>query len=241
MVRQWGGAEPHAARRVLSVRGEAHRSAWSEHHASCCVISVARRASLASSEDHASIQHVLRHRSPSPLRVARRIVSDRVRTTLSIPHVLVIPMRALLTLAALSLLACSSQETPEQQIRKVLDEGAAALEARDADRVAATLSDNYKDGNGRDKQRLKGLAFFALQQGPVLVSMQTVTIALDGKDKANVSMKALALQGSDTLKTAKDLLPTNARSFDLKLAMAKESGDWRVAAIEGINVGGGFE
>lgn len=150
-------------------------------------------------------------------------------------------MRLLLTLAVLSLLACSPQETPEQQIRKVLDEGAAALEARDADRAAATLSDSYKDGSGRDKRKLKGLAFFALQQGPVLVSMQTVSIVLDGKDKANVSMKVLAIQGSDTLKTAKDLLPTNARSFDLSLAMAKEGSVWKVASIEGINVGGGFD
>src|SRR5687767_15863786 len=95
---------------------------------------------------------------------------------------------------AFALVACSPKETPEQQIRKVLDEGAAALEARDSDRAAKTLSDSYKDTAGRDKQKLKGLAFFALQQGPVLVSMQTVDIQLDGKDKANVSMKVLAIQ-----------------------------------------------
>lgn len=143
--------------------------------------------------------------------------------------------------AVLSISACSPKETPEQQIRKVLDEGAAALEARDSDRAAETLSDSYKDSAGRDKSKLKGLTFFALQQGPVLVSMQTVDIQLDGKDKANVSMKVLAIQGSATLKTAKDLLPTNARSFDLKIAMAKEGSDWRVASIDGIHVGGGFD
>lgn len=148
-------------------------------------------------------------------------------------------MRILL-LAALALAACSPKETPEQQIRKVLDEGAAALEARDSDRAAKTLSDAYKDSAGRDKSKLKGLTFFALQQGPVLVSMQTVDIQLDGKEKANVSMKVLAIQGSATLKSAKDLLPTNARSFDLKIAMVKE-GEWKVASIEGINVGGGFD
>jgi hypothetical protein len=144
---------------------------------------------------------------------------------------------------ALALSACTAKETPEQQIRKVLDEGAAALEARDSDAAAKMLSDAYKDDAGRDKQKLKGLAFFALQQGPVLVSMQTVDIQLDAtnKEKASVSMKVLAIQGSATLKTAKDLLPTNARSFDLKLAMVKEGSDWKVASIDGINVGGAFE
>lgn len=150
-------------------------------------------------------------------------------------------MRTLVALAVFSIAACSPKETPEQEIRKVLDEGAAALEARDSDRAAKTLSETYKDSSGRDKQKLKGLAFFALQQGPVLVSMQAVDTQLDGKDKANVSMKVLAIQGSATLKSAKDLLPTNARSFDLKIAMVREDGDWKVASIEGINVGGGFD
>lgn len=147
----------------------------------------------------------------------------------------------LLATLGLALSSCSPKETPEQQIRKVLDEGAAALEARDSDRAAKTLSDAYKDSAGRDKSKLKGLTFFALQQGPVLVSMQTVDIQLDGKEKANVSMKVLAIQGSATLVTAKDLLPTNARSFDLKIAMAREGSEWKVASIDGINVGGGFD
>jgi hypothetical protein len=147
-------------------------------------------------------------------------------------------MRILLIATLALAAACSPKETPEQQIRKVLDEGAAALEARDSDRAAKSLSDAYKDSAGRDKQKLKALTFFALQQGPVLVSMQTVDIQLDGKEKANVSMKVLAIQGSATLKSAKDLLPTNARSFDLTIAMAKEGSEWKVASIDGINVGG---
>lgn len=156
----------------------------------------------------------------------------RAKVLLSDMRILLLAAFALTTA---SLVACSAKGTPEQQIRKVLDEGAAALEARDADRAAKTLADAYTDTSGRDKHKLKGLTFFALQQGPVLVSMQTVDIQLDGKEKANVSMKVLAIQGSATLTSAKDLLPTNARTFDLKIAMAKEGSDWKVASIEGIS------
>ena len=145
-------------------------------------------------------------------------------------------MRLVLASLVMLSLACAKKETPEAQIRKVLDEGAAALEAQDAPRAAEVLSDAYKDGSGRTKDKLKGLAFFALQQGPVLVSMQTVDIQVDGQTAA-VTMKVLAIQGSPVLKTAKDLLPTNARSFDLKLTMVKE-GDWKVATLDGLPRGG---
>lgn len=144
---------------------------------------------------------------------------------------------AFFSFGVLALASCATKETPEAQIRKLLDDGAAALEARDAARAAETLSESYRDGAGRTKDKLKGLAFFALQQGPVLVSMQTVDIAVDGA-RARVTMKVLAIQGSPELKTAKDLLPTNARSFDLTLTMVKDDGDWRVAAIDGLPRGG---
>ena len=146
-------------------------------------------------------------------------------------------MRLLLASLVLVSLGCAKQETPEAQIRKVLDEGAAALEAQDAPRAAKVLSESYKDSAGRTKDKLKGLAFFALQQGPVLVSLQTVDIQVNGT-RADVTMKVLAIQGSPVLKSAKDLLPTNARSFDLKLAMTQENGAWQVAAINGLPGGG---
>jgi hypothetical protein len=57
---------------------------------------------------------------------------------------------------------------------------------------------------------------------------------VEGKS-ATATIKALAMQGSGELKTAADLLPTNARAFDLTLRFSKESGDWMVTAIDGDN------
>src|SRR5689334_17534989 len=113
-------------------------------------------------------------------------------------------MRALVVVALVMVpfaLACAKKEPPEVQIRKMLDAGAASLEARDAKAAAETLSDDYLDKSGRTKDKLKALTFFALQQGPVLVSMQNVDIKMNGDDRAKVSMKVLAVQGSSELKT----------------------------------------
>lgn len=137
----------------------------------------------------------------------------------------------LATLVVVSL-SCADKPSPEAQIRKVLDEGAAALEAQDAARAAETLSDGYKDPAGQTKDKLKGIAFFALQRGPVLLSMQAVDIKVDGA-KAVVTMKVLAIQGRAVVKSAKDLLPSNARSFDITIAMVNDDG-WQIASIDGL-------
>lgn len=134
--------------------------------------------------------------------------------------------------------ACRAKETSEVLIRKTLDAGAAALEARDVEGASAVLADDYKDDRGRSRKQLKQLAFFALQQGPVLVSMQSVDIHVEGM-VADVTMKVLAVQGSAELKTARDLLPTNARAFDLTLRMTNTTDGWKVAAINGL--GGGSD
>jgi hypothetical protein len=144
---------------------------------------------------------------------------------------------ALVACVALAATACRDKETPEAKIKKVLDEGVAALEARDASRAADVLSDEYGDKKGRDKQKLKQLAFFALQQGPVLVATQSADIQVDGA-RATVAMKVLAVQGNAELKTAADLLPSNARAFDLTLTLVKEGSDWKVKAIDGLSGGG---
>jgi hypothetical protein len=130
--------------------------------------------------------------------------------------------------------SCAKKATEEDQVRKVIDEGVAALEARDSARAAETLAEDYSDARGRTRDKLKRIAFFVLQQGPVLVRLSDVQIKVEGKS-ATATIKALAMQGSGELKTAADLLPTNARAFDLTLRFSKESGDWLVTALDGDN------
>lgn len=135
---------------------------------------------------------------------------------------------------------CRKQETPEAQIRKVLDAGVAALEARDVDAAAALLAEGYEDDAGRTRTRLKQLAFFALQQGPVLVSLQSVDVQVQG-DAATVSLQALAVQGAGELKSARDLLPTNARAFNLTARLIRDDDAWLITALDNLGRVGGLE
>lgn len=144
--------------------------------------------------------------------------------------------RAFVTAAMLVALVgtgCTERESPEAKIRKVLDAGVTALEARDVDAAAATLAEGYKDDGGRTKTQLKRLAFFALQQGPVLVALQSVDVTVE-KGAATAKLKVLAVQGSAQLKSARDLLPTNARAFDLVVRLVDKDDDWLVTAIDGL-------
>jgi hypothetical protein len=166
-------------------------------------------------------------------------VGDAPLSPRALPRAVVAPV-VTLALALLAVLSgCREKESPEARIRLALDSGVAALEARDLEGATAVLDDDYQDKAGRTKKKLKQLAFFAMQQGPVLVSLQSVDVQVAG-DAATVALKALAVQGSSELKTARDLLPTNARSFDLTISMVKRGKDWKVAAIEGLGgLGGG--
>ncbi|HEY4224114.1 MAG TPA: hypothetical protein VGO62_22320 [Myxococcota bacterium] len=143
-------------------------------------------------------------------------------------------MRTLLVaFVALCALSCSKPETPEAQIQKLLDRGAKALEDKDAAAAADTLSDRYGDNAHHNKQQLKQLAFFALQQGPLLVSFQTVDIHVDGAH-ATAKLAVLAVQGSATIVSPKDLLPSNARAYNLSLRLEKDGKDWKIDAIDGL-------
>jgi hypothetical protein len=140
-----------------------------------------------------------------------------------------------LALLALLLGACRAKETDEARIRKVLDEGAAALEARDTARAADTLAPDYRDPRGRTRDQLERMAFFVLQQGPVLVRLGEVKVEVTGA-KATAAVHGLAVQGSGQLKSAADLLPTNSEALDLTVHLAKHGSEWKVTSIEGDHV-----
>lgn len=62
-----------------------------------------------------------------------------------------------LTLCSL-LFACGEKDdSPEQQLRAMFQQAAAAAEARDIGELRALVADEYNDDQGRDKRRIEGL------------------------------------------------------------------------------------
>lgn len=131
------------------------------------------------------------------------------------------------------LCAACARESPEARIRRSLDDAVAALAAKDAKGAGAALADDYADAGKRAKKDLVRLAFFAVQRGPVFVRLQSVDTEVRG-ETASTRLEVLAVQGAPEIKSAADLLATNARTFQLTLSWRKDGADWRVTRIDGL-------
>ena len=124
------------------------------------------------------------------------------------------------------------EDTPEAAVRRVLDEGVAAIHARDLERAARHLSPAYRDRFGNTATEIRQLAFALLWRGPVYVVLRDTKIEVDGAT-ARVTMTAYAVQGQPELRKLSDLIPRDAERFELTLTFALEDGRWRLRAVDG--------
>lgn len=125
------------------------------------------------------------------------------------------------------------RDRPEDVIRRTLDEAIEALGKKDAREAGAVLADDFVDDAGRTKKDLVRLAFLALQRGPVFVKVSSLDTTVEGS-RATSSVQVLAVQGAAQVKSAADLLDTNARRFELTLSWRKEGSDWLLTRVEGL-------
>jgi len=132
------------------------------------------------------------------------------------------PLAAIvLALAALAAAPACRRETPEAAIRRVLDDGCEALQARDVARAVRHLSPDYRDKLSRTNQQMRGLAFWVLRRGPVK------------GDSATVTTVAHCFLGREHIDRLSDLVPQGAQRFELTLRFAREGGDWKLRALDG--------
>jgi hypothetical protein len=130
--------------------------------------------------------------------------------------------------------ACQ-HETPEAAIRRVLGDAVGAMERQDVKAATAHLSSQYRDRMGRDARQVSAIALFALRRGPVYVLLRDTTIEVDD-DVAKVATVAYAFQRKPDPKELRDLVPTHADRFELKLLLAREGSAWRVRSIDGDGI-----
>jgi hypothetical protein len=146
------------------------------------------------------------------------------------PHLLA-AVTLLATAGAVATPACK-RETPEAAIRRVIDDGCAALQERDVARAVRHLSPEYKDKLSRTNQQMRGLAFWVLRRGPVTVFLRDTKIEVAG-EAATVTTEAHTFLGRTEINRLADLIPQGAQKFDLTIKFAREGGDWKVRAIDG--------
>ena len=134
--------------------------------------------------------------------------------------------------AVIALAGGCHEDTPEAAVRRVLDDGVAALHARDVARAARHLSPAYRDRFGNTATEIRQLAAFTLGRGPVYVLLRDTKIEVEGTS-ARVTTTAYAVQGQPEVRRLGDLVPRDADRLELTLTFALEGGRWRLRAVDG--------
>lgn len=130
------------------------------------------------------------------------------------------------------LAACGGGESPEQEVRAVIDRIEAAAEQRDVSELTEHLSDDYRDSNGMGPEEvaryLRGY-FIANQSIHLLTRIEHLEFPTDGEARAQVLVGML---GREAAETDQWDLAAELRAF--KIALRREGDDWKVSFVEVI-------
>lgn len=139
-------------------------------------------------------------------------------------------------LAALSslivLVACGGEpDSPEAEIRALIDRAEASVEARDVKPLKEMISERYADRRGRDKTALKGvLAGHLLGHRVVYLLVQVKEIELLAPDRAR-AVVVVAMTGVP-VESAEALVTVTGQIHRIEVELVREQGDWRVIAAD---------
>ena len=129
--------------------------------------------------------------------------------------------------------ACSTEpDTPEAQLRAVLERAEIAAEERDSAQLRRLVADDYVDGRGNDKKRIDALIhLYLLRNQSIHLLMRIKEIKLPAPGRAEVSV-AVAMAGTPIPQDA-DLTDFRAdfNFFDISF-MDRGDGDWQVISAE---------
>jgi hypothetical protein len=124
--------------------------------------------------------------------------------------------------------ACADQESPEQQVRSVIEQMERAAESRSVGDLKAHLSEEYRDANGMDAEAAARYArgyFFANQSIHLLTRIEQVTFPSDGEARAQVLVGMLGRDAADSWDLAAEL-------HTFKIALRREDDEWKVTFLQ---------
>jgi hypothetical protein len=129
----------------------------------------------------------------------------------------------------LSIVACSSATSDEEQVRELFASAEQAAEERDVGDVLELVDAQYADaqGNTRDSLALYLRGFFAAHPKlEVVVSIDDLQFPIDGLARARVKVRGLEL---DRFSFGEAVL--------LNVELRREGGEWRVVRADRVREG----
>lgn len=139
-------------------------------------------------------------------------------------------LRALvLLLPLIALTGCSKSDSPEEQIREMLDRAESVVEARALPDAGSLVSDSYQDDGKRSKQDLiRLLSGYFLRNRSIHLLVQIERIELIDPQRASVTLYA-AMAGKP-IADVEALLALRAGLYRFDLELIREADEWRVAS-----------
>lgn len=135
--------------------------------------------------------------------------------------------RILLLAALVTLTGCDDADSPEQQVRQIIEKMETAAESRDVGDLVQHLSAEYRDTNGMTTEEAARYArgyFVANQSIHLLTRIEQIEFPLPDEARARV---LVGMVGRDADATSNwDLV---ADLYEFKLALRQEDGEWKIS------------
>lgn len=136
-----------------------------------------------------------------------------------------------MTLAALA--ACGDKDSPEQQVRAVIEQMEQAAENRDVGDLKAHLSEEYRDTHGMGAEEaaryVRGY-FIANQSIHLLTRIEELTFPTEGEARAQVLVGVLGRDSAASEHSKVGDLAADVHTF--KIALRREDDEWKVTFLE---------
>ena len=145
--------------------------------------------------------------------------------------------KILLCLMLLLIQACSDDSSPEDQIRRFIDSGLQAAEARSVDDLSKLLHANFVDQQGHnDKQLARLLRAYFFRHKNIHLFSRVDNIEMLSANQASVSL--YVAMASTVISDVSALSSLSARIYRFELQLVKQD-DWllRHASWQPANIG----
>lgn len=152
-------------------------------------------------------------------------MADAIKLRLRSLHRFIIVLA--LTASAV-LCACTSPDSPEAQLRALIEQAETAAESKDLGELKDLVSERYGDDNGLDRQKLtRLLQFYFMRQQSIHLFTRIRSITLPTPGQARIEL--LVAMAGRPIPAAEELARLQADLFRFDLELVDEGrGAWKV-------------
>lgn len=146
-------------------------------------------------------------------------------------------MRKLIRLSCFPLIilvfmaACSgSKDSPEAQVKAVMESMEGAIEARNNSALFEHISQRYKDHKGNDRDALRKFAQFYMLRNKN-IEMFTRIQSLEQLDAATFAVEASVIMGAQADSRGAGLGQLRADSHDISAVFELQDDEWKLVSV----------